>query len=94
MTELSKQEISVNEVTNLLVESGYEVTAGGEADCIFVKEPETGLVYTCVLENNILFNTVSCIELDESVVDAEFMRLLLKSDNGISTSGFQLYQAD
>lgn len=94
MSDLKEQEISINEVTNLLVEAGYEISPGGDEECIFVKDPESGLLFTCVLENNILFNAVACVELDESVVDAEFMRLLLKSDNGISTSAFQLYKAD
>jgi len=94
MSELNAQEVSMNEVTSLLVEAGYEISPGGDEECIYVKDPESGLLFTCVLENNILFNTVACIELDESVVDQEFMKLLLTSDNGISTSAFQLYKAD
>jgi len=94
MTEIQEQEITIDEVRNLLVEAGYETFPGGEESCLFVKEPESGLTFTCVLENNILFNTVSCVEVDESVITADFMRLLLNSDNGISTSNFQLYKSD
>jgi hypothetical protein len=94
MAETRDKEITIDEVRNLLVEAGYETSAGGEESCIFVKEPESGLIYTCVLENNILFNTVPCIELDESVVNADMMKLMLDSGNGISTSSFQLYRSD
>lgn len=94
MTEMQEQEITIDEVRNLLVEAGYETFPGGEESCLFVKDPESGLTFTCVLENNILFNTVSCVEVDESVITADFMRLLLNADNGISTSNFQLYASD
>jgi hypothetical protein len=94
MTNVGEQkEITMDAVRNLLAETGYETSLGGEESCVFVKDPESGLTFTCVLENNILYNAVACMELDESKISAELMRRLLDSDNGISTSGFQLYKS-
>lgn len=84
-------DITIDAVKNLLVEDGYEVSSSEDESCIFVKDPDSGFTLTCVLENNILFNTLVCVELEENAITAELMRKLLDSDNGISTSSFQLY---
>jgi len=86
--------ITMEAVGNLLVEAGYETSSGGQESCLFVKEPGSGLTFTCVLENNILFNTVACIEIEESVATPELLRLLLDAENGISTSNFQLIKSN
>lgn len=87
-----REEITIDAIKNLLVEAGYETSQKGEEVCVVVKDPESGIHFTCVLENNILFNTVACVELDESAISGELMRRLLDSENGISTSNFQLYK--
>jgi hypothetical protein len=84
-------EINIDEIKELLVEEGFEVISGGEEGVFQVKELESGIVTTCVLENNILFNTVSCITVPEEKLTLELTRLLLDAENGISTSSFQLY---
>ena len=95
MAEQKEHEaITIEAVSNLLVEAGYETTSGREENCLFVKEPESGLTVTCVLENNILFNTMACIEIEEPILTPEMMRMLLDSENGISTSNFQLIRSN
>ena len=91
MTESNvKDGITLDAVMNLLAENGYEASGGGE-DCLVVKDPESGVTFTCVLEDDILFNTVPCIELDDAAITAELMKRLLDAENGISTSSFQIY---
>jgi len=87
------EKITMDAVVNLLVENGYNVTDGGEENCVFVKDTDSSVTFTCVLENEILFNTVACIELDNKAISNDLMRKLLDADNGISTSSFQLYNA-
>jgi len=90
----ASEEVTMDAVKSLLLESGYEITTSDDENCAFVKDTDSEFIFTCVLENNILFNTVACIELEKSAVTQELMEKLLNSENGISTSNFQLYRAD
>jgi len=82
-------EICADSVKNILVEAGFETTPGVDETCFFVKDPEGGLTFTCDLENDILYNTVCCVEIEERVLTPDMMRILLDAENGISTSSFQ-----
>ncbi len=85
-------EINIDELKELLVEEGFEVLPGDEEGIFRVKDLDTGIISTCVLENNILFNTVSCMTIPEAKLTLELARVLLDAENGISTSSFQLYK--
>ena len=43
------------------------------------------------LQGNVLFLTVACALVPANAVTPDIMRKMLDADNGISTSGFQLY---
>jgi hypothetical protein len=79
-------------VHQLLAEHGYEVTDLG-ADVLRVRELTTGVSFQVALEGSVLFFTVALTTVPESAVTPEIMRLMLSAENGISTSGFQLYSA-
>lgn len=83
-------EISADAVKNILVEAGLETAPGVDESCFHVKDPESGLTFTCDLETDILYSTVACVEIEESAVTPQLMDLLLDAENGISTSSFQL----
>ncbi len=86
------REIDVDELKQLLVEEGFEVIPGEEDNVFRLRELESGVVLTCVLENNILFNTLSCMTMPEDKVTLDLTRVLLDAENGISTSSFQVYK--
>ena len=88
----NQEEITADAVKSVLVEAGLETLPGPEESCFYVKDPESGLTFTCDLEKDILFNTVACLELERGQVTPELMELLLDAENGISTSSFQLYR--
>ncbi len=81
---------SIDAVRQLLVEAGFEI-AGEDGNAIRIKDLESGIPISCVLEDSILFNTVSCLTIDTNRISPEQMSKMLDSQNGISTSGFQLY---
>lgn len=89
--ETKEKAVSLDVVYELLSENGYEVSTEGDS-VLRVREVDSGIVIRCVLEDNILFNTVTCMTLPADAVGPEGMRKMLASDNGISTSNFQLYE--
>ena len=84
--------IAADLVRNLLSEEGYEVIPGEDASLFHVRDLESGLRITCVLEENILFNTVPCYSTAEENITLELTRQLLDAENGITTSSFHLYK--
>jgi len=84
--------VSIDPVKALLAESGYEVADSG--DVLTIRDVESGIVIRGVLEENILFLAVTCLVVSVDQVTLELMRRMLAADNGISTSGFQLYEQD
>jgi len=90
MTPTETQTIA--QVQQLLAEHGYEVKDLG-ADVLRITDVTTGVHFQAALEGNVLFMTVALTTVPESVVTPDVMRQMLAADNGISTSGFQLYSA-
>ncbi|MBK9168526.1 MAG: hypothetical protein IPM24_13800 [Bryobacterales bacterium] len=78
------------QIEAVLAGNGFEVVEQNESVLQF-KEPDTGLTGRAVLEGNILYCTITCLTLPASAVTADLTRRMLDSDNGISTSSFQLY---
>jgi len=83
-------EITPDSIQAILVEHGYEVTMQG--DSLRVYDLDSGIVIHSVLVENILFNSVSLITVDDSRISLDLARLMLDSSNGITTSSFQLYK--
>jgi hypothetical protein len=76
----------------LLAERGYEV-AEPAPDTMTIRELDSGVSLQAVLEGDILFLTLPCVTVARAAVTPEIMATMLASDNGISTSSFQLYGA-
>jgi hypothetical protein len=76
----------------LLAEKGYEVSETA-ADSLSIREVDSGVTIRAVLQGNILFLSLTCTTVPAKAVTADLMRRMLASDNGISTSHFQLYEA-
>ena len=83
--------ITTDQIQSILTEEGFEVQS--PSDGVFtVTEVDTGIVMHVVLQENVLFCTVSCLVVSEDAITPELMRTMLSADNGISTSAFQLYR--
>ena len=76
----------------LLAERGYEVNQPAP-DTITIRELDSVVSIQPVLEGEIMFFTLPCITVPRTAVTPEIMATMLASDNGVSTSSFQLYDA-
>ncbi len=83
-------EVSAAAVKSILADAGYETLPGEDATCFLVKDPESGITFSCDLEKDILFNAVACFEVEESAMTSDLAGVLLDTENGISTSSFRL----
>ena len=83
---------NLGHINQLLAERGYEITQTA-ADSITIRELDSGIAIQAVLEGDILFLSLPCITVPRTSVTADIMASMLSADNGISTSGFQLYDA-
>lgn len=90
MTDSAAELITADAIKQLLSEVGYEITSGDE-DIFHVRDLESGLRVTCVLQDNVLFNTLPCFSTSADNISLEMTKKLLDADNGIHTSHFQLY---
>jgi hypothetical protein len=82
--------VGIDEVRALLVEAGYEIVLSDDTS-LQIRDLESGVLLTSVLENNVLFNAVSCKVVKTSELSQGQMQSMLMADNGISTSAFKLY---
>ena len=76
----------------LLAERGYEVSEPAP-DTLKIREVESGVALQAVLQGEILFLSLPCIVVPRAAITPAMMSTMLASDNGISTSHFQLYDA-
>ena len=74
----------------LLAEKGYEVTEP-TADSLKIREVDSGVSIQAVLQGSILYLSLICTVVPKKSITAALMDKMLDSDNGISTSYFQLY---
>jgi len=79
-------------INALLAEQGYEVTPSAP-DTITLRELDSGVSLPAVLAGDILFLSLPCTTVPRTAVTPEIMATMLASDNGVSTSAFQLYEA-
>jgi hypothetical protein len=80
----------MGQIHALLAERGYEVSESAP-NTIKIREVDSGISIQAVLEGHILFLSLVCTVAPNSALTADVMRRMLAADNGISTSGFQLY---
>jgi hypothetical protein len=76
----------------LLAEKGYVVSEPAP-DTLTIREVESGVTVHAVLQADILFLSLVCTVVPEAAITPDIMASMLASDNGISTSSFQLYKA-
>jgi hypothetical protein len=82
---------TLEQVHSLLAAKRYSVTEGGEG-ILRIQEVDSGIVLQAVLVGDILFLSLVCASAPSSTITPQMMRKMLASDNGISTSHFQLYE--
>jgi|ERR1041384_7628918 hypothetical protein len=82
----------IGQIESLLAERGYEVSSSA-GNSLKIKEVDSGITLQAVLEGDILYFSLVCTVVPRSSLTADAMSRMLASDNGISTSYFQLYDA-
>jgi hypothetical protein len=80
----------LDRIGSLLAERGYEVSEAG-SNVLKVRELTSGVAVQAVLEGDILYLSLTCTVVPSAAITQPVMRKMLASDNGISTSYFQLY---
>jgi hypothetical protein len=75
----------------LLAAKRYSVTESGEG-VLRIQEVESGIVVQAVLAGDILYLSLLCMSVPAKSLTLDILRKMLASDNGISTSHFQLYE--
>lgn len=80
-------------IHDLLARKRYAVTEL-DASVLKIEDLESGITLRAVLEGEILFLSLVCMVVPPSKITPELMRKMLAAGNGISTSHFQLYEAD
>jgi hypothetical protein len=83
----------LGQIHSLLAERGYQVSEPA-ADTLRITEVQSGVSLQAVLQGEILFLSLPCTTVPEAAITPEIMGLMLAANNGISTSHFQLHQAD
>jgi len=81
---------TLEQIHALLAAKRYSVTEVGDG-VIRIQEVDSGIVLQAVLAGDILFVSLVCMSVPAASITAPIMRKMLASDNGISTSHFQLY---
>ncbi|MBV9505975.1 MAG: hypothetical protein JO323_13320 [Acidobacteriia bacterium] len=91
MTATSSPQLG--QIHALLAENGYEVSEPA-SDTLKIKQVESGVSVQAVLQGDIVFFSLVCTVVDRAAITPDLMSRMLAADNGISTSYFQIYQAD
>jgi len=81
---------TLDQIHALLAAKGYSVSEAGNG-VLRVKEVSSGVTLQAVLAGDILYVSLVCMTVKESSLTPSILRKMLASDNGISTSHFQLY---
>lgn len=84
--------LSLGQIHALLAKRQYSVQEVNDS-VLNIREGETGISLSAVLEGDILFLSLVCMVIPETAVTPNIMRKMLAGDNGISTSHFQIYEA-
>ncbi len=81
---------TLQQIHALLAAKRYAVTEVGDS-VLRIQEVDSGITLQAVLAGDILFLSLVCMSVPAVRVTPQIMRKMLASDNGISTSHFQLY---
>jgi hypothetical protein len=84
---------SIGQIHDLLARKRYSVSELGE-NVLRIQEVDSGLSMRAVLQGDILFLSLVCMVVPKVSITKEVMHKMLFADNGISTSHFQLYDAE
>jgi len=82
---------TLEQIHALLAAKRYAVTESGDS-MLRIQEVDSGITLQAVLEGEILFLSLVCMSVPAARITPALMRKMLASDNGISTSHFQLYE--
>lgn len=82
---------TLEQIHALLAAKRYAVTEAGDS-MLRIQEVDSGIALQAVLEGEILFLSLVCMSVPAARITPGLMRKMLASDNGISTSHFQLYE--
>lgn len=80
----------LGQIHALLAAKGYSVIELGD-DVLKIEEVDSGISLRAVLAGEILYLSLTCMVVPAKLITPSVMRKMLASDNGISTSYFQLY---
>ena len=86
----STETIYISQVQELLAHNGYDV-AETTPGVLRVRDVQSGVSFQTALEGNVLYMTVNLMSLSNAEITPEVMHKMLSGKNGISTSGFRLY---
>jgi hypothetical protein len=81
---------TLQQIHALLAAKRYSVTEAGDG-VLRIQEVDSGIVMQAVLAGEILFLSLVCMSVPAARLTLPILRKMLASDNGISTSHFQLY---
>ena len=84
--------ISISQVAELLAHSGYDI-AEAASGVLRVRDVHSSVSFQAALEGNVLYMTVNLMTIPSADLTAALMRKMLDGRNGISTSGFRLYDS-
>src|SRR5947199_10346732 len=80
----------IDNIAALLAKQGYDVTQTGPG-ILNVREVRSGISIRAVLEGEIMFFTLPCMNVAADKLTPDLLKKMLAGENGISTSSFQLY---
>ena len=83
--------LTLNAIEAIMAEAGYEVTES-HGNLLKIRDPDSNVCLHAVLEEDLFYMSVVLSTVPESTLSAGMMRRMLASDNGISTSNFQIYE--
>jgi hypothetical protein len=83
---------TLGQIHELLASRRYSVAEDGDG-VLRIVEVDSGLTLQAVLQGEILFLSMTCATVPADRITPDIMRKMLASDNGISTSHFQLTNA-
>ena len=87
---LNTTQSTLEQIHALLAAKRYSVTEVGDG-VLRIQEVDSGIVLQAVLACDILFLSLVCMSVPAASLTLPILRKMLASDNGVSTSHFQLY---
>ena len=84
---------TLEQIHALLAAKGYSVSELGPG-ILRIQEVDSGISLQAVLENDILFLSLTCATVAPAKITPALMKKMLDATNGIATSHFQLYSVN